>query len=224
MAKKRRMAPYVAVGALSEFLDRIKSINLPSEITTSALEKIGISKSNALALVSALRFLDLVKDDGTPTDKLRSLQASGDEFKANLESVVRSAYTDLFSLLDPTKDDREHLRNYFARAYSPATADKATSLFLDVCDEAGIQTAAGNLGRRNSEPKKSPVINFIKKDPLPPGGSFPRLQYHQNGSGPHFEVKIDSKDFASMQPDQIKAFFEGLNMVVKQENKEKTEP
>src|SRR5207245_2937397 len=95
--EKKRMAPYVAVSALSAFFDRIRTIALPGEITSSGLEKIGVSKSNALALISTLRFLELIDDEGIPTEKLRSLQASGGEFKTNLEQVIRSSYSDLFS-------------------------------------------------------------------------------------------------------------------------------
>lgn len=207
--KKKRMAPYVPASTLSGFFDRIRNMNLPSEITTEILEKMGISTGSALALVSALRFLDLIDRQGASTEALRSLQISGEEFKLNLEKVVRSAYADLFSLLDPAKDDREHLRNYFARTYSAATAEKATGLFLDLCDEAGIPTKAGNIGRKKSMEEKK-IVLLPQKERL--------LDGHKK-EGPRFEVRIDSKDFASMQPEQIKAFFEGLNKVTKQEEK-----
>ncbi len=208
---KNRLAPYVAIAALSTFLDRIRNISLPIEIKSISLEKVGISKSNSLALLSALKFLGLVDKRGAPTESLRSLQTSGEEFKINLEKIVRSAYTDLFSLLDPAKDDREHLRNYFARTYSPATAEKATALFLDLCDEAGIPTKAGNLGKSKVAESKTLRVGLGRN-------KTPKTQHIKDGN-PRFEVRIDSKDFASMQPEQIRAFFEGLNRVTKQEEK-----
>ncbi len=149
--KKKRMAPYVPASTMSAFFDRIRNINLPSEITSGILEKMGFPTGSALALISALRFLNLIDRQGASTQGLRSLQISGEEFKLNLEKLVRSAYADLFSVLDPSKDDREHIRNYFARAYSAATAEKATALFLELCDESGITTQAGNMGKRTSK-------------------------------------------------------------------------
>jgi hypothetical protein len=106
-----------------------------------------VSKSNTLPLISALRFLDLINENSAPTAQLRSLQKSGEEFKHNLEEIIRRAYADPFAWLDPSKDDKEHIRNYFARTYSLAIAHKATALFLDLCDEAGIQTHAATIGR-----------------------------------------------------------------------------
>ena len=209
---RKRMAPYVPVRTLSAFLDRIRHINLPAPITSGSLEKIGMSKGTYLALVSALRFLDLIDENGAPTDKLRSLQTSGEEFQTNLEKVVRSAYVDLFSWLDPSKDDREHIRNYFAREFSPATAEKATALFLDLCDEASISTITGNARRVTADTNKRALARERRQArTTKPTGA----ESDENGT-PRFEVRIDSKDFAAMQRDQITAFFEGLSKVVKQ--------
>ena len=47
----------------------------------------------------------------------------------------------LFSRLDVSRDSRDKIVNFFARNYSPATAERAVALFLDLCGEAGMGTA-----------------------------------------------------------------------------------
>lgn len=138
--RRKRLAPYVPASALSQFFDHIRYVKTPDVVTSGLLMDYNIPKGHAFALLSALKFLGITEDDGTPTPAYKALQTSGEEFRANLEEVVRRAYSDLFSVADPTRNGREHIKNFFARNYSPATAERATALFLDLCGEASIPT------------------------------------------------------------------------------------
>lgn len=135
---KRRLAPYVPVTTLRTFLERIRWVTTPKKVNKKLLDDYGISKPNQSALLSALKFLGLIENDGSPTSDFRRLQSSGGEFRSSLEDVVRRSYSDLFVRFDVSRDDRESVANYFATHYSPATAKKATILFLDLCREIGI--------------------------------------------------------------------------------------
>jgi hypothetical protein len=135
---KGRLAPYVPVATLHSFLERIRWVTTPKKVDKKLLDDYGIPEPNKSALLSALKFLGLIEDDGTPTSLLRKLQSSGDEFRSNLEEVVRKSYADLFVRFDILKGDREKICNYFATNYSPATAKKATILFIDLCKEIGV--------------------------------------------------------------------------------------
>lgn len=141
MVKKqaKRYAPYVAAGALSEFFSHIRTVSEPRKIDRELLAKYGVDKGNIGALLSALKFLKILENDGATTPAFRMVQATGDEFRNNLAELVRKAYADVWdSGHDPAKDNRENLRNYFGNAYSFSIAKKATILFLDLCKEAGI--------------------------------------------------------------------------------------
>jgi hypothetical protein len=143
---EKRKAPYAPAGVVWEFLNRIRRVNLPPVIDASLLGDYGIPKGAVYALLSTLKFLRLVEKNGTPTPLLRSLQTTGDEYRSNLRTVVTEAYADLLSKLDPAIDSKVNIMNYFIKNYSAATAERATTLFLDFCKEAGIP--AGEEAKR----------------------------------------------------------------------------
>ena len=153
---RRRLAPYVPAATLRSFLEHIRWITTPKRVDKKLLDDYGIPKPNKSALLSALKFLDLIENDGTPTSAFRHLQSSGDEFRGNLEQVIRKAYADLFVRLDTLGGNRERIRNYFANTYSPATAKKATILFIDLCKEAGLPVD------EESEEVQKPVVTEAK--------------------------------------------------------------
>ena len=161
---RRRLAPYVPAATLRSFLEHIRWVTTPKKVDKRLLDDYAIPKPNKSALLSALKFLDLIENDGIPTPAFRHLQSSGDEFRSNLEQVVRKAYADLFIHLDALGSDRERIRNYFATNYSPATAKKATILFIDLCKEAGLPT-----GEEPEEIQKTVVTEAkgVKEKTLP---------------------------------------------------------
>jgi len=135
---KGRSAPYVSAASLSNFFDHVRWVSMPKKVDQGLLLDYGLPKGSVGALLSALKFFGLVEGDGTPTPAFKMIQTGGEEFQANLEQIVRRSYADLFSRLDPSRDSREKIRNYFSRNYSPAISNKATILFLDLAKEAGI--------------------------------------------------------------------------------------
>ena len=108
-------------------------------------------------LLSTLKFLGLVEKNGTCTPALHSLQMTGDEYRHNLEDVVRRAYADLFLKIDPATDSRANITNFFMKHYSPASAESATTLFLDLCKEAGIPTVEEKPAKKDVGTK--PVVS-----------------------------------------------------------------
>lgn len=141
--KNKRKAPYISAAALSQFFDHIRYVSTPKKVDTGLLSDYGVSRGNVFALMSTLKFLGLINNEGSPTPAYSSLQVMGEEFVNNLREVVTSAYADLFARLDVSRDSREHIRNYFARNYGVSQSNKATILFLDLCKEASIPIAAG---------------------------------------------------------------------------------
>ena len=165
--RRRRVAPYVPASALSEFFDHIRPVREPDIVDSGLLQDYGQSKPNALALLSTLKFLGITDGKGQPTPVFRELQTGGDEFKNALKDVVERAYADLFARLDVAKDTKDKIVNFFARNYSPATAERATRLFLDICGEAGIVTASqprkADSDKRATRVKPVPRKSQIQK-------------------------------------------------------------
>ncbi len=170
--KQQRKPPYVAAGTLWQFLNKLKFVSMPSHLDAKELEEYGIPKHWTYHLLSTLKFLNLVEKNGKTTTALQSLQLRGDEFKQSLEEVVRHAYADLFLKLDPARDSRANIMNYFMKHYStsPSGADKATTLFLDLCGEAGIPTLQERptVGAKTkstpSKPKVKTTIGDVTKE------------------------------------------------------------
>lgn len=141
--KRLRRPPYVAAGVLWEFFNKLKFVAVPSHLDAKELEEYGVPKHWTYHLLSTLKFLKLVEKNGKTTPALQSLQMRGDEFKNNLQEVIRNAYADVFLKIDPARDSRANILNFFMKHYgtSPSGADKATTLLLDLCNEAGIPVA-----------------------------------------------------------------------------------
>ena len=212
---KQRSAPYAPASAMSALFDHIRYVKTPDSVDSGLLEDYGISHSNAFALLSALKFLNLVDSSGKPTEAFRDLQTGGDEFKIALNQVLEKAYSGLFSRLDVGRDSKDKIVNYFARNYSPATANKAAILFLDLCGEAGITTSAQP---RQADPSNSGTVK-VKRQPTPPKGGQKKGNTGTGGNGqsveepetrPRVDIRINSQDLAGMTPEQIEAIFSGL--------------
>lgn len=162
--KDKRSAPYVPAKALNAFFERIRYVSTPEKVDAGLLLDYGIPKGNVFALISALKFLGLIDEDNVPTQVFKALQVTGEEFTTNLQGVIKDAYADLFSKLDVSKDSREHIRNYFARNYSPAKAGDATSLFLVLCRQAQIPISEGLQSRRGEGGPKRVMPRRASRD------------------------------------------------------------
>jgi hypothetical protein len=217
---RARVAPYVPASTLSAFFDHIRYVKTPDKVDTNLLQDYGVAKGHAFALLSALKFLGLTEDDGTLTPAFRLLQSGGEEFQTNLREIVERAYDDLFSRLDVSRDGRDKILNFFARNYSPATAEKATRLFLDLCGEAGIPTAAKEprkvarrRGKKMLAKKSEEILQGQEAEEEKPSSTVMEDKgWNQSGVSIH----IDSKDLASMNPQQIQALFDGLGKIMRQ--------
>lgn len=165
-SKNKRKAPYVSAAALSQFFDHIRYVSTPKKVDAGLLRDYGVSEGNVFALMSTLKFLGLIDNEGSPTPAYNSLQVMGEEFVSNLREVVNTAYADLFARLDVSRDSREHIRNYFARNYGASQSNKATILFLDLCKEAGIPV----VGEREAARKDIGAKVIVSKPARKPKG------------------------------------------------------
>src|SRR4051794_6886799 len=94
-------APYAPTANVLRAIEHYRE-KAPSAISKELLMRLGYPEAYANRTLRALRMLDLVTDDGTPTDAFKELQRASDEdFVPRLEQVVRTGYAEVFEAVDP---------------------------------------------------------------------------------------------------------------------------
>lgn len=97
----------------------------PAKVDAGYLQRFGIASANESYIISILRFLELINEDGDRRDENTDFFYGGDEvFRPGLEKRVRAAYSQLFDEMGeetPTVG-REALANWFR------AADKTSAL------------------------------------------------------------------------------------------------
>ncbi|MGH7961478.1 MAG: DUF5343 domain-containing protein [Candidatus Binatia bacterium] len=132
--------PYAAPSNVIDILKRIRSRNLPDRVDSDYLRAAGVPDGSIYRVVFALRFLDLVDND-SPTADLRAIATSTDEeYRVILERLIRTAYRDVFDVVDPGEDGSEKIANVFRRYVPASQRDRMVVFFLGMCREAGIPT------------------------------------------------------------------------------------
>jgi hypothetical protein len=132
-------APYAPPTAVMSIVETYRDRGLPCPITTDILIRAGVSDGLANRTMQALKMLDLVDDEGNPTEQFKGLKtARSDEYKERLAEVVRAAYAPVFTFWDPDKDSLDRVPDQF-RPYEPTgQRRRMVILFLGLCQAAGI--------------------------------------------------------------------------------------
>jgi hypothetical protein len=132
-------APYVPFAWLEKFLD----LNQRQKIDKIDAEFVGLNimaSGHESKIISALRFLGLVDENGNATSRLTSLRVVGDDFEKNLNAVVMDAYHDLISTVVLNAAKPENVINFFVQRYdySQASARNALRFFVCLASRADI--------------------------------------------------------------------------------------
>jgi len=132
-------APYAPIKAILGIIDRYRHRGMTSPITADVLARAGIADSLISRTLQALVALDLINENGDPTPTLEGIRLAPEtEYKKRLEDWLKGAYADIFSYVDPTKDDETRIRDAF-RTYQPvAQQPRMVSLFQGLCAAAGL--------------------------------------------------------------------------------------
>jgi hypothetical protein len=92
--------PYVnGTGVLVQVLDHLKK-SFPATFDAEVLKKLGFAPRNESYIINTVRFLKLIDEKGTRTEKAQRTFTLHDasSFEKAFSEVVKSAYTDLFKL------------------------------------------------------------------------------------------------------------------------------
>jgi hypothetical protein len=132
-------APYTSPSAIITVIDRYRDRGLQTPFTLDVLVKAGVSESLAPRTLQALELLDLIDSEGQPTEQFAALRkAPHEELQERFAALLRGAYAEVFSFIDPAQDSRERVRDAF-RSYKPfGQQERMVSLFLGLCEYAGV--------------------------------------------------------------------------------------
>jgi Family of unknown function (DUF5343) len=131
-------APYAPASQVLKAISHYREKGA-AQFSKELLMRLGMPAAYANRTLSALKLLDLVDEEGTPTTAFTELQrASESEYKPRLEQILRTAYGEVFQVVDPAKDPEQAIEDAF-RFYEPrAQRGKMLTLFLALAEEAGI--------------------------------------------------------------------------------------
>jgi uncharacterized protein DUF5343 len=113
----------------------------PSKIDAGYLQRFNIAPANESYVISILRFLGLVDEDGSRVEgESDYLFGSDDKFKTGLEKAIRSAYSQLFDeMSDAFGEEQQNLVHWFRAAdkTSEVVGKRQASTFLTLGALAG---------------------------------------------------------------------------------------
>jgi hypothetical protein len=177
MVSESGYRPYAPPANVIKLLRRLRMRNLPDVIDSGYLAAVGFSKEIASRVLSAIRFLRLIKESGEPEEALRSLARSTDEgYKDLLKGIIEEAYRDVFDVVDPSKDPQHTVLNAFRR-FEPASQHyRMATLFLGLCREAGMPIL--------EEPRRRDVQKVTQRTPRQAPGKGGRAGGHRAETAP----------------------------------------
>ncbi len=136
--EKLSMPPYAAFKAFSKFIIGLRENGMPSHISRSVLPG---SNSGKATMAATLKSLGLVDKDDIPTEKLKQLVESPDDYRENLRNILRDSYGFLTDgSLDLKSTTTEKVTEKFkGGGATGSTISKCMAFFLAACKEAQIE-------------------------------------------------------------------------------------
>lgn len=164
--------PIGTFGWYSSFFDKLERVKVDNVDKKFITDNKIAPENNATSVISGLKFLNLIKEDGSATDKIKSLDIVGPDYQKNLEIIVHEAYSILFNKIKKLNQSQfEDILNCFKLDYNmaPSTAQQATSIFIGIAQRAGIKLSEQILERskpvveRNKSKQESSKTSKTKR-------------------------------------------------------------
>lgn len=161
--------PYAPATSVIQVIKRYHERGLPEPLNVEVLQQVGIPASMFSPTFRTLLFLGLVDQAGMKTTRFENIRRSAsDEYPMTLASIVKDAYSDIFTIADPSADDLTAITDAFRR-YDPANQrDKMVRLFIGLCEEAEIIQPGTHQTKTVRKPRApSPQSRTPKTTTLP---------------------------------------------------------
>ena len=149
-------APYGPISNVLDVIARRRQRGLPDPVTPQVLESISIPSGNAPRTLQALRFLGLLRDDGSHTELFgRVARASEGEYLELLADIVRNSYHSVFVIVNPAVDSVSEVSDAFRQYRPEAQRERMVTLFMGLCAAAGIIEGSARQRRTTRDGKPS---------------------------------------------------------------------
>ncbi len=139
--ENKQAPPYVPYQTFEAFLERLKGTVTPTRIDSSVLRH--LSGSTQTQLLSALKFLGLIKTDGAVNESLRRMVIAykTQKWKEELTALIAAPYRPIIGDLDIATATSAQLKERFREAggVEGDTVEKCIRFYLMVLKEAGVQ-------------------------------------------------------------------------------------
>lgn len=153
------LCPYAPYGNVLTVINQMRDRGLKEPVTMQLITTAGVAEGNASRTIQALRFLNLIDEEGYHTPNFHLLEnAPSEEYPEVLGQILKDAYKNVFMVLDPATATDDRLQNAF-RYYQPkAQRQRMISLFKGLCREAGLMPGGSEpIKRTRSAPSGKPT-------------------------------------------------------------------
>ena len=146
--------PYVSYKTFRNFLEFLKE-TFPSRIDRSVWGP-RYSGTSGQQLMTALKVLNLIDENGIPSNKLSLLVNSEGENRRNiLKSILMKTYEPIFKI-DLTKATKSQFHELFKNFDTKeGVIIKCEAFFIQACQDAGIELSSFILARRHTSVRKN---------------------------------------------------------------------
>ena len=152
-------APYAPASAILELIDRHRSRGLPPIVDADVLLRAGISDSLVPRTLQALKVLDLLTDEGRPSEIFEGLRlAATAEYQQRLADWLNAAYADALAYVDPAIADEIAIRDAFRKYVPTGQQSRMVTLFMGLFTAAGVM-APRQKTAKSSATKNAPTVN-----------------------------------------------------------------
>ena len=131
--------PYGPYANVLTIIRHARERDLKEPVTSKLITTLGVPEGNATRTIQALRFLNLLDEEGYLTESFKLLMnAPSDEYPDLLEQILRDAYPVVFNALQPATATDQQYVNAFRLFQPKAQRNRMIVLFKGLCREAGL--------------------------------------------------------------------------------------
>jgi hypothetical protein len=218
--------PYVSYRSFRNFIDSLKQ-GIPARIDRSVMASMSGALQSQLTL--ALRYLNLTKPTGHPTDLLAKLvNSEGAERAKTMCEMLTTSYPFLFDSFNLKSATPRMLEEQFSEAgASGGTLDKCMLFFLAAAKEAGIELSphlkTQQRGARAPRTRTRSAVRLVDANNTI-DDDLREMAIEQNGNVSWAQMLLSKfPSFDPAWPDEVKTkWFDGFHrlMRMKEEDKE----